>query len=183
MPIYKKHRGLSEKTTSIEDPIEVKQRGIISFVPSKGRTFLIPTHIENPVMLKLEPLSLPSQKWMNGGSNASTVNHGYFTDLSLHYATNAASSAFGSIASNVLLAEVDRRLRLKGSKLYIANASMAAGSASNAVVGASDSLWRELPEYASGSKKFLVVTVQNGASAYFKAKKQTIAFEVIGYEY
>lgn len=179
MPIYKKHRGLSEKTTSIEDPIEVKQRGIISFVPSKGRTFLIPTHIGNPVNLKLQAMSDVTAQALGASAKCQT----WYCDLSLHYATNAASSGFGSIASTVLLAEVSRRLRLKGSKLYEAVASMAAGSASNAVVGASNSLWRELPEYASGTKKFLVVTMPNSASTYFKAKKQTISFEVIGYEY
>ena len=179
MPIYKKHRSLSEKTTSIEDPIEIVQRGVISFVPSKGRTFLIPTQIKNPVMVKLSAIGATTAQAFGASSKAET----WRCDLSLHYATNAASSAFGSIASNVLLSEIGNRLRLKGSKLYVAVASMAANSASNAVVGASNSLWRELPEFASDEKKFLVVTMPNSASTYFKAKKQKLSFEVVGYEY
>lgn len=179
MPIYRKHRSLSEKTTSIEDPIEVVQRGVISFVPTKGTSFLIPTQIENPVMVKIQGRAATTAQALG----ASAKCQSWYCDLSLHYATNAASSGFGSIASNVLLSEVGKRLRLKGSKLYVAVASMAAGSASNAVVGASNSLWRELPEFASGAKKYLVVNVPNSASTYFKAKKTHISYEVVGYEY
>ena len=179
MPIYKKQRSLSEKTTSIEEPIELVQRGVISFVPSKGTSFLIPTQIKNPVMVSIMARGATTAQALG----ASVKCQSWYCDLSLHYATNAASSGFGSIASNVLISEIGTRLRLKGSKLYVAVASMAAGSASNAVVGASNSLWRELPEFASGEKKYLVVNVLGSASTYFKVKKTKISFEVIGYEY
>lgn len=179
MPIYKKHRALSEKTTSIEDPIEIVQRGVISFVPSKGAAFLIPTQIQNPVLVRVMARGATTAQALG----ASAKCQSWYCDLSLHYATHAASSGFGSIASNVIAAEIGNRLRLKGSKLYVAVASMAAGSASNAVVGASGSLWRELPEFASGAKKYLVVNMPNSASTYFKAKKIRLSYEVVGYEY
>lgn len=179
MPIYRKHRVFSEKLTSIEDPIAVVQRGVITFVPSKGTSFLIPTQIANPVNLKLQAMSAVTAQALGASAKAQT----WYSDLSLHYATNAASSGFGSIASTVLLAEIGKRLRLVGSKLHVALASMAVGYASNTPVLASDSLWRELPEFASGGKNFLVVNVPNSASSYFKAKKQSISYEVVGYEY
>ena len=180
MPIYRKHRVFSEKLTSIEDPIAVVQRGVITFVPSKGTTFLIPTQIENPVNLKLQAMGATTAQALGASVKAQT----WWSNLSLHYATNAASSGFGSIASGVLISEIGKRIRLVGGKLYVATASMAVGHASNTGVRTTASTsWRELPEFASGAKKYLVVTVPNSASAYFIAKKQRISYEVIGYEY
>lgn len=181
MPIYKKHRTLSEKTTSVEDPIELIQRGVITFAPSKGRGLLIPTQITNPVMLNIIPMSaITAQAW-HGGSAAGVVP---YSDLTLHYATNAASSCFGSLASNVLIAEIGKRIRMVDSKLYVATASMAANSASNTgVTSTASTSWRQLEEFGSNAKKYLVVTIPNAASAYFKVKKQSIAYEVVGYEY
>lgn len=181
MPIYKKHKVFSEKLTSIEDPIAVVQRGVITYAPSKGRGLLIPTQITNPVKLTLFPMSAITAQAHHGGSAAGIVP---YSDLTLHYATNAASSCFGSLASGVLIAEIGRRIRMVDSKLYVATASMAADSASNTGITATASTsWRQLEEFGSNSKKYLVATMPNAASAYFKVKKQTLSYEVIGYEY
>lgn len=179
MSIYKKHRVFSEKLTSIEDPIAVVQRGVMTFVPSKGKSFLIPTFVDNPVNLKIQAMSEVTSQALGASAKAQT----WYCDLSLHYATNAASSGFGSIASTVLLSEVGKRIRLVNGKLYEALASMAVGYASNTPVAASGSLWKQLELFASNSKRYLVVNVPNSASTYFKAKKQAISYEVIGYEY
>ena len=179
MPIYKKHRVFSEKLTSIEDPIAVVQRGVISFVPSKGTSFLIPTFIDNPVNVKLQALSVSTANALHG-----SLAQGWYCDLKLHYATNAASSGFGSIASNVLIEEIGRRIRMVGSKLYVATASMAAGSASNTgITSTASTSWRKLEEYGSNTQRYLVVNVPTSASVWFKTVKQKVAFEVIGYEY
>jgi len=179
MPIYRKHRALSEKTTSIEDPIEVVQRGVITFVPSKGRTFFIPTQITNPVSLRIFPMHATSaQAFVDSSAGGMT----WYSNLKLHYATNAASSGFGSIASNVLLEEVGKRIRLYNGKLHVATASCYATSAENTELSALTT-WRKLEEFGSNAQKYLVVTMPNIASAYFVAKKQWINYEVVGYEY
>lgn len=177
MPIYKKHKVFSEKLTSIEDPIAVVQRGVISFAPSKGHAFLIPTQIANPVKLQITAMNADAAAAL-GASGAL-----YYSDLALYHATNAASSGFGSIASIVNEAEVGKRIRLSDGKLYVALASMAAGYASDTVVQASTNYWREMEEFGSNAQKYLVVNMPNAASAHFKAKRQKIAYEVIGYEY
>lgn len=179
MPIYKKHKVFSEKLTSIEDPIAVVQRGVISFVPSKGKSFLIPTFIDNPVNLKLQALSVSTANALHG-----SIAQGWYCDLKLYHATNAASSGFGSLASNVLIEEIGRRIRLVNGKLYVATASMAAGSASNSgVTSTASTSWRKLTEWSSNAQRYLVVNTPNSASVWFKTVKQKLAFEVIGYEY
>jgi len=183
MPIYKKHRALSEKTTSIEDPIEVMQRGVITFAPSKGTAFLIPTQIQNVVHLNITAMNLDAARSLGGSAAAAKVEPLFYSDYKLYHATNAASSGFGSLASAVNEVEVGKRLRLVDSKLYVAIASMAADYASDTVVLASTAYWRQLEEFASNAQKYLVVNVPNGASAYFKLKRQKISYEVVGYEY
>lgn len=177
MPIYRKHRGLSEKTTSIEDPIEVVQRGVISFVPTKGKSFYIPTQITNPVMVKLQARSVSTANALGG-----SIAQGWYCDLSLHYATNAASSGFGSLASNVLLSEVGKRIRLYNGKLHVATASCYATSAESTELSAL-ATWRALDEFGSNAQKYLIINTPNAASVWFKLVKQHLSFEVVGYEY
>jgi len=179
MPIYKKHKVFSEKLTSIEDPIAVVQRGVITYAPSKGHALLIPTQIANPVNLKLTAMSSQTAMTLTG-----SLSEVWYCDLSLHYATHAASSAFGSLASIVTIDEIGKRLRLVDSKLYVATASMAEDSASDSGVDDTASTsWRQLEEFGSNAKKYLVVTTPNSASIAFKIFRQRLAYEVIGYEY
>ena len=179
MAVGKKLRTITEKTTSIEDPIELSQKGIIQFVPSKGNKILIPCLIPNPMILNLMPMTQLTRKALSGGSNASAG--GWSCNLQLYHATNAASSAFGNIASNVLEADKNDRLRLGPTGiLYQSKASMAANSCSNAALTNATN-WKALPEYGVNGKKYLVVDLHNSASALFKAKKQKLAYEVRGY--
>ena len=181
MPIYKKHKVFSEKLTSVEDPIAVVQRGVITCVPTKGTALLIPTTIENPVKLTLNPMHATSAQAFVDSSAGGVC---WYSNLKKYYATNAASSAFGSIASNVLEEEVGKRIRMVDSKLYVALASMAADSASDSGVDSTASTsWRKLDEFGSNSQSYLVVTMPNIASAYYIAKKTWLSYEVIGYEY
>lgn len=178
MPIYKKHKVFSEKLTSIEDPIAVVQRGVISFAPSAGRTFLIPTKIENVVALNITA----------GNDQSGTALRGYSFDFQKHYATAAGASnaiaGFGALASLSNLSEVGIRLRMsRAYKLYVANASMASTTIASNSMLASRSLFTELEGFNDGGKNYLLVTIDNSASASWKTKKQKIGYEVIGYEY
>ena len=186
MPIYRKHRSLSEKTTSIEDPIEVVQRGVIEFAPAAAAvSFLIPTQIENPVSLKLQAMNAQAA-YLLGASNAAGAKAGkWHSDLALYYATNAGSLAFGSCASTASF--VGRRLKMHSGKLYVNTATLAAGSCSTAgfvTALASGGRWRQLAEFGSNAKKYLVVTPGNGVvTAMVAGMKARISYEVIGYEY
>lgn len=180
--IEKAKRTITNKTTDIDEDIELSQKGIISFVPmaSTGLIIGIPTTIKDPRMLTILPMNANTTGAMN--ANAAGSGSPWYCDLTLHYAS-AISRAFGSIASTVLEAEVGRRVRISSTdlSLYVANCSLAAGGASNAVVIASESAWKLDPRFASNAKKYLLVTVTKYASALFHAKKQLLAYEVKGY--
>ena len=175
--IEKTARTYTEKTTSIDQDIELSQKGIITFVPVSGRVFGIPTTIQDPRLLHLMPMSA-----ITSNALGASLAQGWFCDLTLHYATGV-SAAFASIASNTLNSEVGRRVRISATALdlYVAGASLAVGGASNAVVIASSSAWKKDQRFTSNPKKFLLVTVANSASISFKTKKQTLAYEVRGY--
>jgi hypothetical protein len=175
--IENRNRTYTEKTTSVEQDIEVTQKGIITFVPVSGKVFGIPTTIEDVRFLSLMPMSAVTAESF-GGSLAES----WYCDLSLHYASGV-STAFASIASGTLLSEVGRRVRISATdlSLYLANASLAVGGASNAVVIASSSAWKLDTRFASNAKRYLMVTIGNSASVHFKTKKQTLAYEVKGY--
>lgn len=175
--IEKTNRTYTEKTTSIDQDIELTQKGIITFVPVSGRVFGIPTTIKDPRLLSLMPMSA-----ITSNALGASLAQGWYCDLSLHYASGV-SAAFASIASTTLESEVGRRVRISKTALdlYVAGASLAAGGASNAVVIASSSAWKADQRFADNAKKFLLVTIANSASVSFKTKKQTLAFEVKGY--
>ena len=175
--IERVNRTYTEKTTSIDQDIELSQKGIISFAPGSGRVIGIPTMIKDPRLLILQPMSA-----ITSNALGASLAQGWYCDLTLHYAS-AVSAAFASLASGVLLSEIGRRIRISSASLdlYVANASMASNSASNTVVIASDSLWKKVERYSGNAKRFLVVTIANSASVSFKTKKQTLAYEVRGY--
>lgn len=183
MPIYKKHRALSEKTTSVQDPIEVVQRGVISFVRSaNGGRFVIPTNITgNIVALNLTPLSRLTAKALS----ASSVLNGWYCDYTLHYATDGLK-VFGSVASTVTPAEIGYRLRMSTDyKLYVAMASMAATTAASNSRLASNSLFRQLVDFGTNQQRYLIVEAGAlaGSAASTIGKKLKLSYEVVGYEY
>lgn len=178
MAIDKVVRTFSEKATSVESPIEVTQKGIITFVPVSGRVFGIPTTIEDPRFLSLMAMSAITSNCL-GASKAES----WYCDLALYKASDV-SAAFGSIASNTLKSEVGRRIRIKSASLdlFVALASMAASYASKTRL-ASTAYWKEDLRFANNAQKFLKVTIANSASVSFKTKKQTLAYEVKGYNF
>ena len=80
-----------------------------------------------------------------------------------------------------------RRLKMYDSKLYINAATLAAGSCSTTgfvTALASGGRWRQLEEFGSNAKKYLVVTPGDGVvTAMVAGKKARISYEVVGYEY
>jgi hypothetical protein len=177
MAIEKVCRTITEKTTSVEQPIELTQKGIIQFVPKSGKVLGIPCLIPNPKVLTLIPMTLITAQSLS----ASGLGGGWYSDLSLHYAT-AVSNCFLDVASTVLEADKYDRIRMKSNyTLYQTLASMAATSASYATNFNQASLYKQLPEYGTNAKKYLVVNVANSASALFKVKKQKLAYEIRGY--
>lgn len=55
MSLSKKYRVLSEKITSVEDPIELTQKGQIVETKSASTTAFIPTTITNPLLITINP--------------------------------------------------------------------------------------------------------------------------------
>lgn len=178
MSIDKVVRTISEKTTSVQNDVEVTQKGIITFVPVSGRVIGIPTTIEDPRFLSLMPMSAITSQAL-GASLAQS----WYCDLALYKASDV-SKCFGSIASSVLNSEVGQRVRINSASLdlYSALASMAAGYASDTRL-ASTAYWKRDTRFADNAQKFLKVTIANSASVSFKTKKQTLAYVVTGYNY
>jgi len=184
MSIYKKHKVFSEKLTSVEDPIAVVQRGSISFAPSKGTAFMIPTFIENVVGLTLIPRTAVTAAALAASNAAGKTTISWWSDLKKYYATNAASSGFGSLASLVAASEIGGRIRMVDSKLYIPTEATSAHMASNTgITDTASSAWRQLEEFGSNSQSYLVVNIGGGAGPLFAVKTQHLNFEVTGYEY
>lgn len=175
--IENRNRTYTEKTTSIDQGIEVTQKGIISFVPVSGRVFGIPTTIEDVRFLSLMPMSA-----ITANALGASQSEGWYCDLTLHYASGV-SAAFASIASAIAEAEVGRRIRISATdlSLYVGQAARASDSASNTAVIASTAVWKLDTRFASNAQRYLLVNVPNSASISFITKKQTLAYEVKGY--
>jgi len=186
MSIYKKHRVFSEKLTSIEDPIAIVQRGVVTFGATSGQAFLIPTQIANPVNLKITPMCANTAQALTGGGGAASIARNWYSNLLLYHATNAASLAFGSCGSIASIVQIGNRIKMHDAKLYVTTASLGAGSCSTTgfvTALASGDRWRQLEEFGSNAQKYLVVNIPESASGYFGGKLQKLAYEVIGYEY
>lgn len=173
--IEKSIRTYSEKTTSIDQLIEKSQKGIASErLKGAKKTLIIPTMLDNPKSIIITPLDV------NG---AALVSRGWFSDMVLYKAsnsnvsvvlnegTNAASNA--SLMSDVLV--------LESRKLYQSVVAVSSAQiASNSLVTASGALFRELTDYGTNQKRYLVVTTRATDSA--AASGQTrFAWEVRGY--
>jgi hypothetical protein len=174
--IEKVNRTYTEKTTSIDQEIELSQKGIMTFVPraATGNDIGIPCMISDPRLITLTPMT---------GLTASALltTGGYSCDLVLYKASDVYNT-FASIASGILLAEVGRRLRMSSDyKLYVAKASMAATSCASNTRLASGSVFRQLEQFGTNQKRYLKVVIDNAASGALQAQKQTLAYEIRGY--
>jgi len=177
--IGKVERTVTETGTTLDQNIELSQKGEFVIVSSlTSKLFAIPCNIPNPETLNLYPVEADAAEALR----ASDGSVPWYTDFVLHWATGA-SLTYGSIASNVNLAEVGHRLRMDTASysLFVATASAyATGAASNTRL-ASKSFWRKVDGYASNQRKYLLVNIANIASESYQATKLRFKYEVKGY--
>ncbi len=173
-------RTVTETGTTIDQQVELSQKGIIQIVPSvTGRHFVLPCNIPNPKVFTICPMTENAAIAL-GASSTEPVP---WSDLILHYATGANVSAFASIASTVLEAEVGYRYRMDTASfaLYVAAASQGATTAASNARLASNSLWKKVHTFGANQKKYLKVFVNQTASDVFQAKKIKFSYEIKGY--
>lgn len=175
--IEKVARTVTETGTTIDQDVELSQKGQIQTVVLSGKQFTIPTTISNPKMLTLMAMNSDAAGALGASGGITAV----YCDLTLHYATGA-SLAFASIASDVDAADVGKRLRLSTDyELFVAKAVTGAASAASDSLLADTDFWTKLDSFGANQKKYLLVNVANSASAFLKVKKCSFAYEVRGY--
>ena len=179
--IKKVERTVTETGTSINQDIELSQKGIIQFVPSlTARHFVIPCNIPNPKVFTIIPMHSNSAHSLNASSSEALP----WCDLVLHKASDVNASMFASVASEVYASDVGYRLRMDTASynLYVAAASQAATTAASNARLASNSLWHPVPGFQNNAKKYLKVgPVTQSVSASFSVTKQKFSYEVRGY--
>lgn len=166
-------RTITEKTTSINYPIEKTQKGIIAIGHKhSGKIAFIPTMIEDPRTVQITPLNAAAMR----------VFARWHCDLVLYSATNASIATVGkkSATAAVNASGGDDIVTILNGKLYqIRPGTTNAGSkiASDSLV-ASNSLFKKIDWYASNAKRFLKIgTISSTATClYIK-----YAYEVKGY--
>lgn len=166
-------RTITEKTTSIDYPIEKSQKGIVAIGHKhSGKIAFIPTMIEDPREVIITPMNAAAMR----------VFARWHCDLVLYGATNAsiATIAKKSATGSVNASGGDNIMVLLNGKLYISRAGTTASGtwiASDSLV-ASNSLFKKVDWYASNAKRFLKIgTISSTATCrYIK-----YAFEVKGY--
>lgn len=175
MAIEKVIRTISEKTTSVEHPIEVTQKGIIGVgLKFAGLATAIPTNIKNPKLLTITPMD----------ANARRAFNMFYCDMVLKPAASFASIFDGTTAS--LASGGTEILAIFNGKGYVSSKStIASGTwrASDTLV-ASNSYYHKIPWIASNESKFLRVQLFHGiaSAAVIEAWKYAkFAYEVKGY--
>lgn len=189
--LEKARRTLSEKTTSVEYPIELTQKGEVSQVIKRGvAALIIPTNIENPKLLKITPLT----------DHASRVlRDGWYCNMQKYYASNSSVSSLltnSATKSASLYPFAQEALSLYNRQLYTAKTYVTSSNAASDSLYASDSLWKKESRYATDAPNFLIVTtnaskatwgnsVTSAASAAEGVEHYVtnlrFAFEVTGY--
>ena len=176
MSIQKVIRTISEKTTSVEHPIEVTQKGTIAVgLKYAGLATAIPTNIKNPKLLKITALNHAARRGIDGAA--------CYCDMELKPAASFASifaGTAGSLASGGI--EI---LTINNGKGYLSSRSTVASGtwlASDSLV-ASDSYFTRIPWIASNESKFLRVELfQTATAASMEGWKYAkFNYEVTGY--
>lgn len=178
--IQKAVRTISEKLTSIEDPIELTQKGKIAV---KGATtFLaIPTTIENVFGVNIIPMNASGALAINGGSASgiSPKKSGWYCDM-VKYNANDVSAAllYTTVANQASV--FTGHIAVKSNAIYEAVRNIGTAATATAGVGASNSMWKKVPYFSSNAnaKNFLKVTLRGASYATTNVK---FAYEVIGY--
>jgi len=166
-------RTITEKTTSIDYPIEKSQKGIVAIGHKHSEKIaFIPTMIEDPRIVQITPLN----------DNAKRVFERWSCDLVLYGATNASIATIAKKSATAALnaSGGDSIMVLLNGKLYISRTGITAlGSwiASDSLV-ASNSLFQKVDWYASNAKRFLKIGTNSSTASCLYIK---YAYEVKGY--
>lgn len=183
MSIEKKYRVITEKTTSVEDPIELVQKGTVKAKRIAARAAVvlaIPTSIENPKTLTIVPLNIPTGKAIQryhcdmirySATNASIAK---LLDPS---ATTAVVASFGSADTNA-----DLMITYDG-KLYIVGANGCASSVIKTLTGIKTSTAISKVPFitATNSKGILKVVFPTATAASLNTTFFSYSYEVRGY--
>ena len=190
--IEKVARTLSEKATSVEQEIELSQKGIVA-VGLKHNTIclVVPTNIPNPKTLHLTALNVRA---------AVLLRNGWFCDLVLKSASEASialllrPSATG--ASNASSADGGHFLTVRKGRLQQGKSGLASKAvfgkaiAASGTYGASKSWFEPLSWIASigsGGEQYKLLKIHtnlalaSGGAAVAANKDIKYAFEVRGY--
>jgi len=185
--IEKVARTLSEKATSVEQEIELSQKGIVAIGLKKQAVCLVvPTNISSPRTLTLTPLNAVA---------ATLLKHGWHCDFVLKSATEASLASLLKLATAASLATNANSILLKyNGKIYIGNDNLAAASyeakVASTFTGASNYWFKRVSWIASigsGGEQYKLLKVSTGikvaSGGAVVAANRTVkyAFEVKGY--
>ena len=190
--IEKVARTLSEKATSVEQEIELSQKGIVGIGLKSGVICLIvPTNIPNPKILTLTPL--------NAGT-ATLLKHGWHCDFVLKSATEASMASILRIsatnASNASGADGGDYLVKKNGRLYQGKSGLASKAEFGKAIAASGTYvasksWfvplNWIASIGSGGEQYKLLKISTGiklasGGAVVAANRNIkYAFEVRGY--
>ncbi len=179
--IRKVERTVTETGTTIDQDVELSQKGKFIVVPTtSGANVLlaIPCNIPNPETLNLYPLTANSARALGASDGEAPA----YTDFVLHWATGATQT-YASVASNSNIDEINHRLRMDTASysLFVATASQTSGNVGSNALLASNSLWRKVDGYANNPRKYLLVNIANIASTIYQTKKMWFKYEIRGY--
>ena len=180
MSIDISRRTITEKTTSVEDPIELSQKGTVSVVHISGRApgvLAVPTNIPKPKSVTLIPMNSLTAK----------VLQRWYCNYNLYPVTEATMAkllAKSATAASLASGLTDVLVSYNG-KLYISDSTTTIGSsqlASASLITASDSLFKKVPWIASAEAKLLAINFQGIATIASLSKAELrYSYEVRGY--
>lgn len=189
--IDKRFRTYTEKTTSVEQPIEVVQYGVIqqyspAYASAAIESVVVPTTVPNVKSVTITPLNASAARWMTKKGVYFEKNM-YTALLKKKYASNlyvsrTLKSATGAGPGRVVL--VGRNLNVFASNLAASTSAQALAyvrTGSKQAEGVSLGLAYHLNEFGSNQQNYLLGFVVSAASGAL-AKFYDFAYEVRGYE-
>jgi len=176
--IQKAYRTITEKTTSVEDPIELSQKGIVNLT-TVSAYLPIPTTIENVYSVVLTPLSASARKAVFGGSVAQGGRTGYYSDLVKYNANSVSTALKYTVAANASTI-AGESIAMKSNALYLAERATISAATATAGVGASESLWKKISHFGSNANDTNYLKVMLNSTSYAQSTCR-FAYEVKGY--
>lgn len=178
MSIKKMYRVISEKNTSVEDPIEVTQKGIVALT-TVSAYLPIPTNIEVPYSVQITPLSASARKAVYGGSVAQGGRTGFYCNFTKYNANSVSTALKYTVAANASTI-AGESIAMKSNALYQAVRATVTAATATAGVGASESLWTKVKFFGSNANDTNYLKVMLNSTSYAQSTCR-FAYEVKGY--